>query len=1088
MKRPNTIILFAVSLVLSHFTLSPAVCSATDYYFHTTTTSNEINNNAPTATTAKFKDSPAVNRTTYQEIGVWSAAPLIAPMQLESLSSLVTWIGLKNSDDQGTYFDLKVEIIKNGIVRAAGETKNIQGVTRNPSLAKEVAVAFGAISDAQFSTGDVLSIRILTKVADSGGHNNAVGLRMYYDAVSRSSRFGAIFGPAPTKLVVTSVNSGTNPSAGVGFPVTLQSQDASGTPANVSSATAVSLSRKTGAGTLGGALTGTIVAGTNQVTITGVTYTKAESGVVITATRASGDNLTAGDSTPFTVNPGAATRVAFTTQPGSATAGSAIPGPPTVVVQDNYGNTVTSSTIYITVALGTNPGGSTLSGNSTIYTSSGVASFNDLSLNQAGTGYRLSAMATGLTGATSSAFNITAAAAVSLAAVPTSVPAGDPFIVTWAQIPNPTYRDWIGLFAAGSSDTAYLGYLYAGCTQSPTVPAASGVCSFAISASRAAGPYEFRLFPNDTFDRLATSNPVTISPPSNQNKAAISVGPTVTAGTPGFSVTVQSQTSSGVPVTVISNTSITVSLMVGNGVLGGTLSGTILADTNQVVIGPVSYSKAESGVVVAASRTSGDDLRAQTSLPFTVIPGPAAQLAFSTQPGNAIVRSTIPGPPTVTVQDNAGNTVTSTTALISIAIGANPGSATLDDNLTVTLGSSVSFPSLSINQPGNGYSLVASSADLLSATSNPFNITSPAGGGMISGIITRVINEEALMGAVVEAYQGTTLRGTAVTNASGNYSITGLGAGSYTVRASYTGLVPQMVSNMAVADGSTTIVSLSLNFGIAVQNPVAGATVNDFSVLVTGNFDTSLAPEVGITVNGYVALIDGDEFATFVPIDSQTTTLTATMTDAAGNFLAGDAVPITPQPPSTEQVLLFRPSPAVALVSQPVGFTLTSLNEISQIQLDGNGDGTIDFTGTTLDGVTVTFAEPGLYFPTVAVTDASNAVVTDSAIIQIVDLTQLDAQLRAKWDGMKNDLRTGDTAAAANYILSYKRNAYQTVFNNLTIPFASIDQMLGSITYVGLQGLSVEYEMLRNEPPDGDISYMVLFALDTDGVWRISFF
>jgi hypothetical protein len=237
-----------------------------------------------------------------------------------------------------------------------------------------------------------------------------------------------------------------------------------------------------------------------------------------------------------------------------------------------------------------------------------------------------------------------------------------------------------------------------------------------------------------------------------------------------------------------------------------------------------------------------------------------------------------------------------------------------------------------------------------------------------------------------------------------------------------------------------------------------------------------------------VALQDVNEFATFVPIDSQTTSLTATMTDGAGNQLAGDTVPITPQPPVSEQVLSFRPFPGIALVSQPVGFTLTSLNEISQIQLDGSGDGTIDFTGTSLEGVSVTFAAPGLYFPTVRVTDTSNAVFTDSAIVQVLDIAQLDAQLRAKWDGMKNALRSGNTALAASYILASKRTSYQTVFENLTIPFSDIDQMLGNISYVSVQGLHVEYDMLRNEGVDGDVSYTILFSLDVDGVWRISSF
>jgi len=58
-------------------------------------------------------------------------------------------------------------------------------------------VAFGSISDDQLISGDILSLRIWTKVTASGGHSNAVGLRLYYDAVSRASRFGAEIAPNP---------------------------------------------------------------------------------------------------------------------------------------------------------------------------------------------------------------------------------------------------------------------------------------------------------------------------------------------------------------------------------------------------------------------------------------------------------------------------------------------------------------------------------------------------------------------------------------------------------------------------------------------------------------------------------------------------------------------------------------------------------------------------------------------------------------------------------------------------------------------------------------------------------------------------
>ncbi len=190
-----------------------------------------LSTSSPTAATAQFKDSPPVTRTTYHEIGVWTAAAATgAFLRLSGTTALHVWLGLKNSDDQGTYFDLRAELRKNGVVIASGETKNIQGVTRNANQAKEITVAFSTPVNAQFNAGDVLSVRILVKVADSGGHNNAVGVRLYYDAVSRPARFGATFASLNTPPVA---NAGSDQTSAVGQTVQLDgggSNDVDGDP------------------------------------------------------------------------------------------------------------------------------------------------------------------------------------------------------------------------------------------------------------------------------------------------------------------------------------------------------------------------------------------------------------------------------------------------------------------------------------------------------------------------------------------------------------------------------------------------------------------------------------------------------------------------------------------------------------------------------------------------------------------------------------------------------------------------------------------------------------------------------------------
>lgn len=105
----------------------------------------------------------------------------------------------------------------------------------------------------------------------------------------------------PTKLAITSINP-ASPTAGQPFSVTVQAQNAANQPTNVLTATGIQLSA-TGS-TIGGTTTGTIPAGQNSVTISGVTLSPAATNVTLTATRTSGDNLTAGTSAPFTVQPG----------------------------------------------------------------------------------------------------------------------------------------------------------------------------------------------------------------------------------------------------------------------------------------------------------------------------------------------------------------------------------------------------------------------------------------------------------------------------------------------------------------------------------------------------------------------------------------------------------------------------------------------------------------------------------------------------------------------------------------------------------------------------------------------------------------
>src|SRR2546428_50174 len=89
------------------------------------------------------------------------------------------------------------------------------------------------------------------------------------------------------------------------------------------------------------------------------------------------------------------TQLLFGTQPSNTAAGATITPAVTVNVAVPSDNTDTSSTASVTIAIGTNPAGGTLSGTLTVVAVAGVATFSNLSINNPGTGYTLVATSTG---------------------------------------------------------------------------------------------------------------------------------------------------------------------------------------------------------------------------------------------------------------------------------------------------------------------------------------------------------------------------------------------------------------------------------------------------------------------------------------------------------------------------------------------------------------------------------------------------------------------------------------------------------------------------------------------------------------------
>src|SRR3989454_421713 len=128
--------------------------------------------------------------------------------------------------------------------------------------------------------------------------------------------------------------------------------------------------------------------------------------------RSTSGTLTQATSSSFNITaapPPPATHLGFGVQPTTTQVGVAITPAVTVTALDASGDTGTGFTGAVAIAIDNNPAGGTLTGNAPVNAVKGVATFANLKIDKAGTGYTLTATSGTLTQATSNSFNITAA-------------------------------------------------------------------------------------------------------------------------------------------------------------------------------------------------------------------------------------------------------------------------------------------------------------------------------------------------------------------------------------------------------------------------------------------------------------------------------------------------------------------------------------------------------------------------------------------------------------------------------------------------------------------------------------------------------
>ena len=436
---------------------------------------------------------------------------------------------------------------------------------------------------------------------------------------------------------------------------------------------------------------------------------------------------------PITINATATERPAkmlvFGQQPLRSLMNASITPPVTVKALDDKGHEVAGYTGAITMSFDANPTGATLGGTLTVNALTGVATFPNLTVNKAGEGYRIKAVATGLTTAVSDAFVVDQVpSGLSLNAGGNQTAA---IKSTLSQIAVKV-ADANGIGVAGVTVTFAVASGGGSIVVDNGVTDANGIARATWTLGSTVGAQSIT-----ATSGTLTGSPLTISATATALPAVALAfvqqpSTVVVNGTISPAVSVKAVDAEGNTVTGFTGSiGLTLSTNPGSATLGGTTAVTAVGGV--ATFSNLSLNAVGAGYKITAASGS---LTAAVSSAFNVVTPPPTALEFAVQPSNVQAGVAITPAIQVKVVDANGVIVTGASTTVSLSVDTPASGVTISGGGPVAVVNGVAvFSNVKLSTATVGVKLKATATGLTSAVSGAFTVT-PAGLVWVGSIST----------------------------------------------------------------------------------------------------------------------------------------------------------------------------------------------------------------------------------------------------------------------------------------------------------------------------------------------------------------
>lgn len=275
---------------------------------------------------------------------------------------------------------------------------------------------------------------------------------------------------------------------------------------------------------------------------------------------------------------------------------------------------------------------------------------------------------------------------------------------------------------------------------------------------------------------------------------------------------------------------------------------------------------------------------------------------------------------------------------------------------------------------------------------------------------------------------------------------------------------------------------------LTITSPSDGESLTHRGVMVKGTVTHADNLETGVVVNGVIALVYNGEFvANHVPLDEGENTVVVKATDSLGNSTQKSVSLVTTSILDTI-FLTSNYSSGLPALNATLKVTSTfSFTDSPSFSIVGPQEPVFS-DNEAIDSLDVTMEAPGFYFFTALVQDGNGTTYQDEMAVLVRDRDELDALLKAKWNGMRQALISGTIQEAVAFHIASVRDEYEAIYNALGDRLPTLVSQMQEIGLIFAEDGRAKYRIRKEQTINGNpeiITYYIYFYFNEDGIWRI---